>query len=57
LREVGRGSTGTCIPESKQERETRVICRIHPRRIVLDAIHGSGAVFGASSRKVVTGVL
>ncbi len=30
---------GYIYPASQQSRETRVICRIHPRRITLDAIH------------------
>jgi len=30
---------GHIYPEAQQLRETRVICRIHPRRITLDAIH------------------
>ena len=30
---------GYVFPEAKRERETRVICRIVPRRITLDAIH------------------
>ncbi len=30
---------GYIYPAEQQERETRVICRIHPRRITLDAIH------------------
>ncbi len=30
---------GYIYPEAQQLRETRVICRIHPRRITLDAIH------------------
>ena len=31
---------GYIYPREQRERETRVICRIHPKRIVLDAIHG-----------------
>ena len=31
---------GYVYPVEQRERETRVICRIHPKRIVLDAIHG-----------------
>jgi PPOX class probable F420-dependent enzyme len=30
---------GYIYPETQRLRETRVICRIHPRRIILDAIH------------------
>ncbi len=30
---------GSIYPVEQQARETRVICRIHPRRITLDAIH------------------
>jgi PPOX class probable F420-dependent enzyme len=30
---------GYVYPVEQQARETRVICRIHPRRITLDAIH------------------
>jgi PPOX class probable F420-dependent enzyme len=30
---------GSIYPEEQRERETRVIARIHPRRIVRDAIH------------------
>jgi PPOX class probable F420-dependent enzyme len=30
---------GHIYPEAQRLRETRVICRIHPRRITLDAIH------------------
>jgi PPOX class probable F420-dependent enzyme len=30
---------GSVYPAEQQERETRVICRIHARRITLDAIH------------------
>jgi PPOX class probable F420-dependent enzyme len=30
---------GYVRPEGQRERETRVTCRIHPRRITLDAIH------------------
>ena len=30
---------GCIYPAEQQERETRVICRIHARRITLDAIH------------------
>ncbi|RPI21698.1 MAG: PPOX class F420-dependent oxidoreductase [Actinobacteria bacterium] len=30
---------GFVYPAEQQERETRVICRIHARRITLDAIH------------------
>lgn len=30
---------GSIYPEEQRERETRVIARIHPRRIVCDAIH------------------
>jgi PPOX class probable F420-dependent enzyme len=30
---------GYIYPETQRQRETRVICRIHPRRITLDAIH------------------
>lgn len=30
---------GYIYPTAQQARETRVICRIHPRRISLDAIH------------------
>lgn len=32
---------GYIYPLEQQERETRVICRVHPKRIVLDAIHGA----------------
>jgi PPOX class probable F420-dependent enzyme len=30
---------GFVYPASQAERETRVVCRIHPRRITLNAIH------------------
>jgi PPOX class probable F420-dependent enzyme len=30
---------GYVYPEVQRERETRVICRIHPNRVTLDAIH------------------
>jgi PPOX class probable F420-dependent enzyme len=30
---------GFCYPDEQQGRETRVICRIHARRVTLDAIH------------------
>ena len=30
---------GHIYPEAQRRRETRVICRIHPRRVTLDAIH------------------
>jgi PPOX class probable F420-dependent enzyme len=30
---------GFVYPAAQQARETRVICRIHPRRVTLDAIH------------------
>ena len=30
---------GHVYPEAQQERETRVLCRIHPRRVTVDAIH------------------
>jgi PPOX class probable F420-dependent enzyme len=30
---------GYIYPEAQRRRETRVICRIHPRRVTLDAIH------------------
>ncbi len=30
---------GSIYPEEQRLKETRVICRIHPRRITLDAIH------------------
>jgi PPOX class probable F420-dependent enzyme len=30
---------GHIYPREQQDRETRVICRVHPKRIVLDAIH------------------
>ena len=30
---------GFIYPAGQRERETRVICRIHARRITLDAIH------------------
>jgi predicted pyridoxine 5'-phosphate oxidase superfamily flavin-nucleotide-binding protein len=30
---------GYVYPEAQRRRETRVICRIHPRRVTLDAIH------------------
>jgi PPOX class probable F420-dependent enzyme len=33
------GYYGYIYPETRRQRETRVICRIHPRRITLDAIH------------------
>ncbi len=33
---------GHVYPMEQQAAETRVICRIHPKRIVLDAIHGAG---------------
>ena len=32
---------GYVYPCEQQGQETRVICRIHPKRIVLDAIHGA----------------
>lgn len=32
---------GYIYPEVQRQRETRVICRIHPRRVTLDAIHRS----------------
>jgi PPOX class probable F420-dependent enzyme len=32
---------GYLYPEAQRLRETRVICRIHPRRITLDAIHSA----------------
>jgi PPOX class probable F420-dependent enzyme len=32
---------GYLFPEAQRLRETRVICRIHPRRITLDAIHSA----------------
>ncbi|HSJ84637.1 MAG TPA: PPOX class F420-dependent oxidoreductase [Acidimicrobiia bacterium] len=32
---------GHIYPREQQEWETRVICRVHPKRIVLDAIHGA----------------
>ena len=31
---------GYIYPREQQQRETRVICRVRPKRIVLDAIHG-----------------
>jgi len=30
---------GHVYPTSQREHETRVICRLHPRRVTLDAIH------------------
>ena len=30
---------GFVYPVEQQARETRVVCRIHPRRVVVDAIH------------------
>ncbi|WP_353511301.1 PPOX class F420-dependent oxidoreductase [Intrasporangium sp.] len=33
------GFYGHVYPDSQRERETRVICRIHARRVTLDAIH------------------
>jgi hypothetical protein len=33
---------GHIYPVAQRSRETRVICRIHARRITLDAIHGKG---------------
>jgi PPOX class probable F420-dependent enzyme len=33
------GYYGCIYPEAQRARETRVICRIHARRITLDAIH------------------
>ena len=30
---------GGIVPAARRGRETRVICRIHPRRVTLDAIH------------------
>jgi PPOX class probable F420-dependent enzyme len=30
---------GYVYPVEQQAKETRVVCRIHPRRVVLDAIH------------------
>jgi Pyridoxamine 5'-phosphate oxidase len=32
---------GYLYPEAQRLRETRVICRVHPRRITLDAIHSA----------------
>lgn len=32
---------GYVYSEEQRSLETRVICRIHPRRVVLDAIHGT----------------
>jgi PPOX class probable F420-dependent enzyme len=32
---------GHIQPVARQARETRVMCRIHPRRVTLDAIHAS----------------
>lgn len=32
---------GYVYPVSQRDLETRVLCRIHPKRIVLDAIHGA----------------
>ena len=32
---------GYIYPQEREEQETRVICRVHPKRIVLDAIHGA----------------
>ena len=32
---------GYVYPEEQRLRETRVICRIHPRRVTLDAIHSA----------------
>lgn len=34
---------GHVYPVEQRAKETRVICRIHPTRVVLDAIHGPGA--------------
>ena len=34
-----RAYYGYIYPEAQRLRETRVICRIHPRRVTLDAIH------------------
>jgi PPOX class probable F420-dependent enzyme len=31
---------GHVFPLEKKERETRIICRIHAKRVTLDAIHG-----------------
>lgn len=33
------GFYGHVYPVEQRDRETRVICRIHPRRVTLDAIH------------------
>lgn len=33
---------GPVLPLEQRERETRVICRLHPLRVVCDAIHHSG---------------
>ena len=30
---------GHVYPIGQRDRETRIVCRIHPRRITLDAIH------------------
>lgn len=35
------GYYGCIYPEEQRARETRVICRIHARRVTLDAIHAS----------------
>ncbi len=31
---------GYVFPQEKKERETRIICRIHAKKLTLDAIHG-----------------
>jgi hypothetical protein len=41
LAEAGSAEDGYLYPEGQRVPETRVICRIHPRRITIDAIHGS----------------
>lgn len=36
---TGHPPTTTSIPQAQRLRETRMACRIHPRRVTLDAIH------------------
>jgi PPOX class probable F420-dependent enzyme len=42
---------GFIYPAEQQDRETRVICRIHARRITLDAIHAGGEARGMPIRR------
>jgi PPOX class probable F420-dependent enzyme len=36
---VGRRYYGGIVPIERRDRETRILCRLHPRRVVCDAIH------------------